>query len=187
MPRGYQPGMADLSGKTVAIIATDFFEEAELVEPRDALRDAGATVRIYSTDGEPIQAVEGDTEPTQKVDVDGTFADVDVATLDALVVPGGTVNADHLRTDEDAQAIVRAVLDAGKPLAVICHGPWLLVSAGVVEGRRLTSYPSLSVDVRNAGGDWVDEEVVVDGNLITSRDPDDLPAFIGAIEDALTS
>jgi protease I len=103
------------------------------------------------------------------------------------VVPGGTVNADHIRVDEQAQAIVRKVVAADKPLAVICHGPWLLVSAGLVEGRRLTSYPSLSVDVSNAGGDWVDEEVVVDGNLITSRNPDDLPAFIEAIEAALAS
>ena len=101
-------------------------------------------------------------------------------------MPGGTINADTIRTDEKARALVRAVSEAGKPLAVICHGPWLLVSAGLVQGRRLTSYSSLSDDVRNAGGDWVDEEVVVDGNLITSRNPDDLPAFIKAIEDALS-
>jgi protease I len=100
-------------------------------------------------------------------------------------VPGGTINADTIRTDEKAHAIVRAVSEAGKPLAVICHGPWLLVSAGLVQGKRLTSYSSLADDVKNAGGDWVDEEVVVDGNLITSRTPDDLPAFIKAIEDAL--
>jgi protease I len=178
--------MSDLSGKTVAIIATDHFEEAELVQPRDALRQAGADVRIYSTGTDPIQAVEGDTEPTRKIDVDGTFDDLDVTSIDALVVPGGTINADTIRTDEKARALVRAVSEAGKPLAVICHGPWLLVSAGLVQGRRLTSYSSLSDDVRNAGGDWVDEEVVVDGNLITSRNPDDLPAFIKAIEDALS-
>jgi protease I len=177
--------MSDLSGKRVAIIATDHFEEAELVEPRDALTKAGAEVRIYSVDTDPIQAVEGDTDPTQKIDVDGTFADLDVSAVDAVVVPGGTVNADRIRVDEQAQAIVRAANDAGKPLAVICHGPWLLVSAGLVDGRRLTSYPSLAVDVRNAGGTWVDEQVVVDGNLITSRNPGDLPAFIKAIEDAL--
>ena len=177
--------MSDLSGKTVAIIATDHFEEAELVEPRDALREAGAVVRIYASGTDPIQAVEGDTEKTQLVEVDGTFADLDVSTVHAVVVPGGTVNADTIRTDEDAQAIVRAADEAGLPLAVICHGPWLLVSAGLAKGRRLTSYPSLADDVRNAGGDWVDEEVVVDGNLITSRNPDDLPAFINALEDAL--
>ncbi|MCW2791077.1 MAG: intracellular protease, PfpI family [Nocardioides sp.] len=178
--------MTDLTGKKVAIIATDHFEEAELVQPRDALRAAGAEVSIYSSDSDPIQAVEGDTEKTQLIEVDGTFDDLDVATVDAVVVPGGTVNADTIRTEEKAQAIVRAADEAGKPLAVICHGPWLLVSAGLAKGRRLTSYASLADDVRNAGGDWVDEEVVVDGNLITSRTPDDLPAFIKALEDSLT-
>ncbi|MCW2766191.1 MAG: intracellular protease, PfpI family [Nocardioides sp.] len=179
--------MPDLTGKKVAIIATDYFEEAELIEPRDALVEAGAEVTIWSKDTDPIQAVEGDIEPKQKVEVDGTFADLDVASVDALVVPGGTINADTIRTEEEAQSIVREVTEAGKPVAVICHGPWLLVSAGLVDGRRLTSYPSLADDVRNAGGDWVDEEVVVDGNLITSRKPDDLPAFIGALEKALAS
>ena len=177
--------MTDLTGKRIAIIATDHFEEAELVEPRDALTKAGAEVRIYSTGTDPIQAVEGDTDPTQKVEVDGTFDDLDVASIDALIVPGGTINADTIRTEEKARAIVRAVDEAGKPLAVICHGPWLLVSAGLAKGRRLTSYASLSDDVRNAGGEWVDEEVVVDGNLITSRDPGDLPAFITPVAEAL--
>jgi protease I len=178
--------MTDLSHKKVAIIATDFFEEAELVKPRDALRDAGAEVRIYSTGTDPIQAVEGDTSPTQKIDVDGTLDDLDVSAFDAVVVPGGTVNADRIRIEERAQQIVRETLESGKPLAVICHGPWLLVSAGLAEGRRLTSYHSLADDVRNAGGTWVDEEVVVDGTLITSRNPDDLPAFTKALEDALS-
>ncbi|GAW51341.1 MULTISPECIES: type 1 glutamine amidotransferase domain-containing protein [unclassified Nocardioides] len=178
--------MSDLTGKTVAIIATDFFEEAELVKPRDALREAGAEVKIYSTGTDPIQAVEGDTTPTQKVDVDGTLDDLDVGSVDAVVVPGGTVNADRIRVEERAQDIVRQAMADDLPLAVICHGPWLLVSAGVAKGRRLTSYASLADDVRNAGGTWVDEEVVIDGNLITSRDPDDLPAFITALEDALS-
>lgn len=177
--------MTDLSGRTVAIIATDFFEEAELVKPRDALRDAGATVRIYSTGTDAIQAVEGDTKPTQKVAVDGTLAELDVSAVDAVVVPGGTVNADRIRTEERAQEIVKQAMEDRKPLAVICHGPWLLVSAGLARGRRLTSYASLADDVRNAGGTWIDEEVVVDGNLITSRDPDDLPAFVKTLEDAL--
>ena len=177
--------MSDLTGKKIAIIATDHFEEAELVTPRDELSSAGAEVKIYSPSGDPIQAVKGDTEPTQKVEVEGTLGDLDVATVDALVVPGGTVNADHLRTDEDAQAIVREALEADKTVAVICHGPWLLVSADVAKGKRLTSYPSLSVDLQNAGADWVDEEVVVDGNLITSRNPDDLPAFVEAISKSL--
>ena len=177
--------MSDLTGKRVAIIATDHFEEAELVEPRDALTKAGAEVRIYSTGRDPIQAVESDTEKTRKIEVDGTFDDLDVSGLDALVVPGGTVNADTIRTEPGAQKIVRTVLESGKPLAVICHAPWLLVSAGLVEGRRLTSYPSLADDVRNAGGTWLDQEVVVDDNLITSRNPGDLPAFISALEGAL--
>ena len=169
--------MTHLTGKKVAIIATDFFEEAELLTPRDALRDSGAEVRVYSADGQPIQAAEGDVNPTRKVEVDGTFEDVDVAAIDALVVPGGSVNADHIRMDATAQGIVRAVDEAGKPLAVVCHGPWLLISAGRARGRRVTSWPSLADDLRNAGAEWTDEEVVVDGNLITSRKPDDLPAF----------
>ena len=177
--------MTDLSGKKIAIIATDRFEEAELVTPRDELAKAGAEVRIYSSGTDPIQAVVGDTEPTQKVDVDGTFADLDVAVVDAVVVPGGTVNADHLRTDEDAQSIVREALDTDKVVAVICHGPWLLVSAGVAKGRDVTSYHSLRIDLENAGASWKDEEVVVDGTLITSRNPDDLPAFVEAISQAL--
>ena len=123
--------MTDLNGKKIAIIATDRFEEAELVTPRDELAKAGAEVKIYSSGTDPIQAVEGDTEPTQKVDVDGTFGDLDVSTVDAVVVPGGTVNADHIRTNEDAQSIVREALDTDKVVAVICHGPWLLVNAGV--------------------------------------------------------
>jgi protease I len=178
--------MTDLSGKHVAIIATDFFEETELVTPRDSLRDQGARVTIWSSSTDPIQAVQGDTDKTQTVDVDGTFADLDVETIDALVVPGGTVNADRIRVDEDAQAIVRAVDEAGKPLAVICHGPWLLVSSGLARGRTMTSFGSLADDIRNAGGTWTDEEVVVDGNLITSRNPDDLPAFVDAIAVALS-
>jgi protease I len=177
--------MTDLSGKNIAIIATDHFEEAELVTPRDELTKAGAQVRVYSAKTDPIQAVQGDTQPTQKVDVDGTFGDLDVSAVDAVVVPGGTINADHIRVDEDARSIVREADDAGKVLAVICHGPWLLVSAGLAEGRRLTSYGSLADDLRNAGATWVDEEVVVDGNLITSRNPGDLDAFVEAISEAL--
>jgi protease I len=179
--------MNDLNGKRIAIIATDNFEEAELVTPRDELSKAGAEVKVYSSSTDPIQAVEGDTEPTQKVDVDGTFGDLDVSTVDAVVVPGGTVNADHIRIDEDAQQIVREAYETDKVLAVICHGPWLLVNAGIAEGRRLTSYPSLSLDLKNAGATWVDEEVVVDGKLITSRKPDDIPAFLEAISEALVS
>ena len=179
--------MTHLSGKNVAIIVSDFVEEPELLEPRDRLRDAGATVRVYSTSGEPVQAVQGDTEPTQKVEVDGTLDDVDLAATDAMIVPGGTVNADRLRIDEKAQALVREAQERRLPLAVICHGPWLLVSSGLARERRLTSFETLADDVRNAGGTWVDEEVVVDDNLITSRNPDDIPAFLKAVEDALTA
>jgi protease I len=177
--------MTDLTGKRIAIIATGHFEEAELVTPRDELAKAGAQVKVYSTTSDPIQAVEGDTQPTQKVEVDGSFSDLDVESVDAVVVPGGTVNADRIRVDEDAQSIVRDANDLDKVLAVICHGPWLLVSAGLAKGRTLTSYPSLADDLRNAGATWVDDEVVVDGNLITSRNPDDLPAFVEAISEAL--
>jgi protease I len=178
--------MADLTGKKIAIIATTHVEEAELVRPRDELAEAGAEVKVYSTGTDPIQAVEGDTEPTQRIEVDGTFADVDVDAVDAVVVPGGTVNADTIRLDETAQRIVRDAYAAGKPLAVICHAPWLLISAGLAKGRRLTSFRTLADDLRNAGAEWVDEEVVVDNNLITSRDPDDLDAFIDAISTSLT-
>jgi protease I len=179
--------MAGLAGKKIAIIATDFFEEAELVVPRDRLREAGASVSVYSTKREAIQATQGDTEPTQKVDVDGTLDEIDVEGTDVLVVPGGTVNADRIRLEEKAQELVKAFDEAGKPLAMICHGPWLLVSAGRASGRQLTSWPSLADDLRNAGASWVDEEVVVDRNLITSRKPDDLDAFVGAIQDALAA
>lgn len=174
-----------LDGVKIAIIATDFFEEAELTVPRDRLREAGASVSVYSTKREAIQATQGDTEPTSKVDVDGTFDDVDVTEVDVLVVPGGTVNADRIRLEPKAQELVRAFDEAGKPLALICHGPWLLVSSGRAKGRRVTSWPSLQDDLRNAGAEWTDEEVVVDGNLITSRKPDDLPAFVGAIQQAV--
>jgi protease I len=177
--------MTDLNGKKIAIIATDHFEEAELLTPRDELTKAGAEVKVYSSSTDRIQAVEGDTNPTQKVDVDGTFGDLDVSTLDAVVVPGGTINADHIRIDEDAQSIVKQANDADKVIAVICHGPWLLINAGLAEGKRLTSYHSLALDLKNAGANWVDEEVVVDGNLITSRNPGDLPAFVEAISEAL--
>ncbi len=175
----------------IAIIATDWFEEPELLVPRDRLREAGATVTVHAPadvaggDSPTIQAVSGDTEPTQKVPVDGTVEDLDAASIDALVVPGGTVNADRLRGHQPAQRLVQEMLDAGKPVAVICHGPWLLVSAGVTEGRRLTSFASLRDDLVNAGAQWVDEPVVVDGSLITSRDPDDLPVFVDALLAAL--
>lgn len=178
---------ADLSGRKVAIIAGDYFEEVELTSPRDELRKQGAEVSVFSTSGGSIQAMQGDTEKSSVIEVDGSLQDLDLSAYDALVVPGGTVNADHLRIDETAQRTLRAALEAGTTTALICHAPWLLVSAGLASGRRLTSFPSLADDVRNAGGDWVDEEVVVDGDLITSRNPDDLPAFIAAIAAGLTA
>ncbi|WP_286927972.1 MULTISPECIES: type 1 glutamine amidotransferase domain-containing protein [Aeromicrobium] len=179
--------LPDLTGKRVAIIATDHFEESELTTPRDELEAAGADVRVFAPHEGSLQAMQGDTEQTISVRVDGTLDSFDQQWPDAIVLPGGTVNADHLRTDAKAQGIVSSALESGLPVAAICHAPWLLVSAGLVEGRRLTSFPSLSVDVSNAGGDWVDETVVVDRNLITSRKPDDLPAFVDAIGKALTA
>ena len=175
----------DLTGKTIAILATNYVEEAELTEPRDHFVNAGATVKVYSDSGNDIWTVQNDVEKSVQIKVDGTFEDVVVDAIDALIVPGGTVNADTIRCNVDAQEIVQQVDEVSKILAVICHGPWLLVSAGIIEGRTLTSYPSLQDDIKNAGGTWTDEEVVVDENLITSRNPEDLPAFIGAIDDAL--
>ncbi|MET0467532.1 MAG: type 1 glutamine amidotransferase domain-containing protein [Aeromicrobium sp.] len=179
--------LPDLTGKRVAIIATDYFEESELATPRNELEAAGAHVRIFAPHEGTLQAMQGDVEQSISVRVDGTLDGFDQKWPDAIVLPGGTVNADHLRTDEHAQSIVSTALESGLPVAAICHAPWLLVSAGLVKGRRLTSFPSLAVDVRNAGGDWVDETVVVDQNLITSRTPDDLPAFVDAIGKALTA
>lgn len=178
--------LPDLTGKRVAIIATDHFEETELTTPRDSLEEAGADVRIYAPHTGTLQAMSGDVDKTISVRVDGTLDELDPTSADAIVVPGGTVNSDHLRTEDRAQQIVQQALASGMPVAAICHAPWLLVSAGLVQGRRLTSFPSLEVDIRNAGGEWVDETVVVDENLITSRNPDDLPAFVSAIADALT-
>lgn len=179
--------LPDLTGKRVAIIATDHFEETELTTPRDSLEEAGAHVRIYAPHTGTLQAMSGDVDKTISVRVDGTLDELDPTWADAIVVPGGTVNSDHLRTEDRAQQIVQQALSSGTPVAAICHAPWLLVSAGLVQGRRLTSFPSLAVDIRNAGGEWVDETVVVDENLITSRNPDDLPAFVSAVADALVA
>lgn len=179
--------MPDLTGRRIAIIVHDHVEEAELVGPRDRLREAGAEVSVHSASGRPVQAVEGDVTPTRTIEVDGDLDAVDVDAVDAVVVPGGTVNADRLRVDERAQTLVRKAAGSGRVVAAICHGPWLLVSADLVEGRRLTSYASLQDDLRNAGADWVDAEVVVDRGVITSRDPDDVPAFCDAIAQAVAS
>ena len=169
--------MADmLKNKKVAILAADMFERVELEEPRKALEDAGADVEIVSIHDGEIQGFDH-FDPANTVKVDRTVEEAAPDDYDALLVPGGVGNPDQLRGDENAVSFVRAFHRAGKPMAVICHGPWVLVESGAVRGRRLTSWPTLETDIRNAGGDWVDEEVVVDGNLVTSRKPDDIPAF----------
>jgi deglycase len=169
--------MADmLKGKKVAILAADMFERVELEEPRQALEDAGAEVEIVSIHDGEIQGFDH-FDPASSLKVDRTVQEVSPDDYDALLIPGGVGNPDQLRGDEDAVAFVRGFDEAGKPMAVICHGPWVLVEARVVRGRRVTSWPTLETDIRNAGGDWVDQEVVVDGNLVTSRKPDDIPAF----------
>jgi protease I len=165
-----------LHGKKVAILAADMFERVELEQPRQALEDAGATTEVISIHDGEIQGFDH-FEPAQKVKVDKTVEEVSVGDYDALLVPGGVGNPDQLRGDENAVAFVRGMVAAKKPVAVICHGPWVLVEAGVVRGRKLTSWPTLETDIRNAGGDWVDEEVVVDDGIVTSRKPDDIPAF----------
>ncbi len=166
-----------LRQKTVAILATHGFEQSELEAPRDALMEAGATVHVISPDKGSIRGWD-EKDWGREVPVDRTIEEADAATYDALVLPGGVMNPDTLRTREDARQFVRAFFDAGKPISAICHGPWVLIDAGVVEGRKMTSYPSLRADLENAGAKWVDEEVVVDQGLTTSRNPDDLPAFI---------
>jgi deglycase len=165
-----------LKTKKVAILAADMFERVELEEPRKALEDAGAQVEIVSIHDGEIQGFDH-FDPANTVEVDRTVVEASPDDYDALLVPGGVGNPDQLRGDEDAVSFVRGFHDAGKPMAVICHGPWVLIESGVVRGKRLTSWPTLEMDIRNAGGDWVDEEVVVDGNLVTSRKPDDIPAF----------
>jgi deglycase len=167
---------ATLKGKKVAILAADMFERVELEEPQKALEDAGADVEIVSIHDGEIKGFDH-FDPANAVKVDRTVEEASPDDYDALMVPGGVGNPDQLRGDENAVDFVRGFHDAGKPMAVICHGPWVLVESGVVRGKRVTSWPTLETDIRNAGGDWVDSEVVVDGRLVTSRKPDDLPAF----------
>jgi len=165
-----------LKGKRVAIIATDMVEQVELVEPRNALDKAGATTELLSMKPGKIQGF-NHYDKGDKFEVDRLIEEADAGEYDALLIPGGVGNPDTMRTDENAVQFVRDFVEAGKPVAVICHGPWMLVEAGVVRGRRVTSWPSIQTDIRNAGGDWVDEEVVVDRGIVTSRKPDDIPAF----------
>lgn len=165
-----------LNGKKVAILAADMFERVELEEPRKALEDAGAEVEIVSIHNGEIKGFDH-FDPAGTAQVDRTIDEVSPDDFDALMIPGGVGNPDQLRGDENVVSFVREFHAAGKPMAVICHGPWVLVEAGVVRGKRVTSWPTLETDIRNAGGDWVDDEVVVDGDLVTSRKPDDIPAF----------
>ena len=165
-----------MKGKKVAILAADMFERVELEEPRKAHEDEGADVEVVSIHDGEIRGFDH-FDPADTVEVDKTVEAVSPGDYDALMIPGGVGNPDQLRGDENAVSFVRGFHEAGKPIAVICHGPWVLVESGVVRGKRVTSWPTLQTDIRNAGGEWVDQEVVVDGNVVTSRKPDDIPAF----------
>jgi protease I len=165
-----------LSGFRVAILATDLFEEAELIEPRKALDEAGATTVVIAPHAGEIQAVQHDKK-TGKVKVDMTLADADPDKFDAVLIPGGAMNADALRKEPLAQEFVRRIDQTRRPVAVICHGPWLLISARLVRGRHMTSYKTIQDDLRNAGAFWSDREVVHDANWVSSRQPSDLPRF----------
>ncbi|HEX4521859.1 MAG TPA: type 1 glutamine amidotransferase domain-containing protein [Gaiellaceae bacterium] len=165
-----------LKGKRIAIVATDGVERVELVEPRKALEESGATTELISLEPGTIQTVNHD-EPADTQKVDRTIKDADPGRYDALLIPGGVANPDRLRMDEHVVGFVREMRAAGKPIAAICHGPWVLVEADLVADRTVTSWPSLQTDIRNAGGEWVDREVVVDDGIVTSRKPDDIPAF----------
>ena len=179
--------MADLNGKTIAfLVATEGIEQIELTEPWQAVESAGGTAKLISTESGEVQAY-NHLDKADTFSVDETADNADVADYDGLVLPGGVANPDQLRMNSDAVAFTRAFFEANKPVAAICHGPWTLIEAGVVSGRTLTSWPSLQTDIRNAGGRWVDEELAVDGNLITSRKPDDLKAFCSAAVDAFAT
>lgn len=165
-----------LDGKKVAILVASGFEQVEMTKPRDALKEAGAEVTIVSPKSGQIQGM-NHADKGDKFDVDLTLDDARPNDYDALLIPGGLMNPDELRSTPAATDFARHFFDEGKPVAAICHGPWVLIDAGVIEGRTLTSWPAIQTDVKNAGGTWVDEEVVVDNGLVTSRKPDDIPAF----------
>jgi protease I len=167
---------AQLEGKKVAILLDDGFEQVEMTGPRQALEDAGAEAELISPKDGAVQGMDH-SEKGEKFDVDVRLKSADPDDYDALVLPGGVANPDSLRMNPDAVKFVKAFVDAGKPIAAICHGPWTLIEAGAVKGRTMTSWPSLKTDLRNAGANWVDREVVVDRGLVTSRKPDDIPAF----------
>jgi protease I len=168
--------MADLNGKRVAFLATDMVEQVELTEPWKAVEQAGGTPELISLEEGEVQAF-NHYDKADKFPVDQIVDEASPDDYDALVLPGGVGNPDTLRMNDNAVQFARAFIDAGKPVAVICHGPWTLVEADVVRGRTMTSWPSVKTDIRNAGGNWLDQEVVVDDNLISSRKPDDLPTF----------
>ncbi|GEL19421.1 type 1 glutamine amidotransferase domain-containing protein [Pseudonocardia asaccharolytica] len=170
-----------LAGKRIAILATDGVEQVELTNPRDAVTAEGARTELVSISTGEIQAMNGDIRPADTFPVDRTADQASASDYDALIMPGGTVNADRLRMDRDVRTFVAEMLRAGKPVGVICHGPWTLIDADVAKGRTLTSYPSLRTDLRNAGAETVDQEVVNDHGLVSSRGPKDLPAFCTAI------
>ena len=165
-----------LDGKRIAILATDGVEEVELTKPRDAIREAGAQAVVVSPRSDEIKAWQHD-HWGNKIHVDLPLSRANADDFDGLMLPGGVMNPDHLRQDQQAVRFVKSFFEQGKPVAAICHAPWLLVEAGVVRGRTLTSWPSLQTDIRNAGGDWVDRDVVTDEGLVTSRKPDDIPQF----------
>lgn len=168
--------MADLNNKTIAILATDGFEDSELTSPKEAVEQAGATTKVVSTETGEIEGKKG-----AKVAVDVTTADAKAADYDALILPGGTLNADAIRVDSDAVALVKAFKDAGKPIGVICHGGWIMTDADILTDVKITSVANVKTDLVNAGAEWVDEEVVIDSGVISSRTPDDLPAFNAAL------
>jgi protease I len=170
-----------LSQRKIAILAANGVEQVELEQPKQAVEAAGASTEVLSINEGEIQAVKSDINPTQKIAVDKRVADSSVDDYDGLILPGGAVNPDNLRQDKGAIGFVQGFFKAGKPVGVICHGPWTLVEADVVRGRTITSYPSIRTDLRNAGANVVDEEVVVDKGLVSSRGPNDLPAFCNKI------
>jgi intracellular protease, PfpI family len=169
--------MGQLSNRTIAVLSENGFEETELTSPVERLKEEGATVHIISSKSGKIQAMKGDHQWTIEVDVDKTIDQANADDYHALVIPGGVLNPDALRKNEDAVDFVKAFFDLGKPVAAICHGPQVLITAEVVEGRKLTSTKSIKIDLLNAGAEWYDQEVVVDAGLVTSRSPRDLPAF----------
>jgi protease I len=169
-------GQQSLKGKRIAIVAADMVERVELIEPRRALAEAGATTELISLEPGEIRTF-NHFDPAESERVDKAVEEVDASDYDALLIPGGVGNPDQLRGDENMVSFVRAFFEQGKPVAAICHAPWVLIDAGVVRGRTMTSWPTVGTDLRNAGANWVDKEVVVDGGLVTSRKPDDIPAF----------